>query len=66
MKIHLEPVKANDSFHGKNSGFVDSGFVKTSDELVIKQADYLLLYEQNWLKRGTEALVLKKTAESSK
>ena len=32
----------------------------------IKQADYLLLYEQNWLKEGTEALVLKKTAESSK
>ena len=31
-----------------------------------KQADYLLLYEQNWLKEGTEALVLKKTAESSK
>ena len=33
---------------------------------VIKQADYLLLYEQNWPKEGTEALVLKKTAESSK
>ena len=32
----------------------------------IKQADYLLLYEQNWLKEGTEALVLKKTAESSR
>jgi hypothetical protein len=31
----------------------------------IKQADYLLLYEQNLLKEGTEALVLKKTAESS-
>ena len=31
-----------------------------------KQADYLLLYEQNWLKEGTEALVLKKTAASSK
>ena len=31
-----------------------------------KQADYLLLYEQNWLKEGTEALVLKKAAESSK
>ena len=35
-------------------------------QYVIKQADYLLLYEQNWLKEGTEALVLKKTAESSK
>ena len=32
----------------------------------IKQADYLLLYEQNWLKEGTEGLVLKKPAESSK
>ena len=32
----------------------------------IKQADYILLYEQNWLKEGTEALVLKKAAESSK
>ena len=30
------------------------------------QADYLLLYEQNWLKEGTEGLVLKKTADSSK
>ena len=30
---------------------------------VQKQADYLLIYEQNWLKEGTEALVLKKTAE---
>ena len=28
--------------------------------------DYLLLYEQNWLKEGNEALVLKKPAESSK
>ena len=37
-----------------------------SEFYVIKQADYLLLYEQNWLKEGTEALVLKKTAESSK
>ena len=32
----------------------------------IKQADYILLYEQNWLKEGTEGLVLKITAESSK
>ena len=32
----------------------------------LSQADYLLLYEQNWLKEGTEALVLKKTAASSK
>ena len=30
------------------------------------QADYLLLYEQNWLKEGVEAMVLKKTAASSK
>ena len=35
MKIHLEQIKANDKYHGKNSGFVDSGFVKTCDELVI-------------------------------
>ena len=35
-------------------------------QCIIKQAAYLLLYEQNWLKEGTEALVLKKTAESSK
>ena len=27
--------KANDKFHGKNSGFVDSGFVKICVELVI-------------------------------
>ena len=35
MKLHLEQIKANYKFHGKNSGFVDSGFVKTCDELVI-------------------------------
>ena len=36
MKIYLEQIKANDKFNrGKKSGFVDSGFVKTSrDELV--------------------------------
>ena len=34
MKIHLEQIKANDKFHGINSGFVDLGFVKTCDELV--------------------------------
>ena len=34
--------------------------------LVRNQADYLLLYEQNWLKEGTEVLVLKKTAALSK
>ena len=34
--------------------------------ITIKQANYLLLYEQNWLKEGTEGLVLKKTAASSK
>jgi hypothetical protein len=32
----------------------------------MKQADYLLLYEQNWLKEGTEVLVLEKTAASRK
>jgi hypothetical protein len=35
MKINLEQIKANDKFHGKNSGFIDSGFVKKCDELVI-------------------------------
>ena len=44
-----------------NNLFVYCGLVDAR-----KQADYLLLYEQNWLKEGTEALVLKKTAESSK
>ena len=34
--------------------------------IAIKQAYYLLLYEHNWLKEGTDGLVLKKTAESSK
>ena len=37
MKIHLEQIKTNDKFHGKDSGFVDSGFVKTCDELVIER-----------------------------
>ena len=36
MKIPLKQIKANNKFHGeKKSGFVDSGFVKTCDELVI-------------------------------
>ena len=35
MKIHLEQIKASDRFHWKSSGFVDSGFVKTCDNLVI-------------------------------
>ena len=40
MKIHLEQIKAYDRFHGKNSGFVDSGFVKTCDEFVIGWANF--------------------------
>jgi hypothetical protein len=35
MKNHSEQIKTNDKFHGKNSVFVNSGFVKTCDELVI-------------------------------
>ena len=35
MKINLEQIKANDKIYGKNAGFVNSGFVKTCDELVI-------------------------------
>ena len=37
MKFHLEQIKANDKFHGICLDFVDSGFVKTCDELVIGQ-----------------------------
>ena len=33
--FHLERIKTNDKFHGKNLSFVDSGFEKTCDELVI-------------------------------
>ena len=43
MKIHLEQIKTNSKFHGgKKSCFVDSGFVKTCDELVIEcdKCDY--------------------------
>ena len=36
MKIHLEQIKANIKNNGKYSVFVDSGIVKTSDELVIE------------------------------
>ena len=43
-----------------------SGSLNSGRSYLIKQADYLLLYEQNWLKEGTEGIVLKKTAESSK
>ena len=39
MKIHLEQIKAKDKFQGKSSGFVDSEFVKTCDELVIGVVD---------------------------
>ena len=35
MKNHLEQTKANNKLHGGKSGFVDSGFVKTCDGLVI-------------------------------
>ena len=35
MKIKLEKIKTNNKFHWENSGFVDSGFVKTCDEFVI-------------------------------
>ena len=38
MKIHLEQIITNDKCHEK-SGFVDSRFVKTCDELVIGSAD---------------------------
>ena len=34
MKVQLEQIKPDDKFHGKYSGFVDSEFVKTCDELV--------------------------------
>ena len=41
MKIHLRQIKANDKFHGISSGFVDSRFVKTCDELVIGHVEVL-------------------------
>ena len=46
-KINLEQIKANDKFHGKNSGFVDSGFVKTCDELVIGHANRIAIVRRN-------------------
>ena len=39
MRIPLEQIKAKDKFHGKSSGFVDSRFVKTCDELAIGVVD---------------------------
>ena len=39
MKIHLHQNITNNTFHGKYSGFVDSGFVKNYDELVIGQEE---------------------------
>jgi hypothetical protein len=35
------------TFHGKNSGFVDSGFVKTCDELVIGHANRIAIVRRN-------------------
>ena len=42
MKIHLEQIKAKKRQISweKKSGFVDSGFVKTCDELVIGWANF--------------------------
>ena len=31
----IKQIKRNVKFHGKNTGFVDSGFVKTCDKFVI-------------------------------
>ena len=30
----MEQIKVNKKIHGKNSGFIDSGFVTTCDELI--------------------------------
>ena len=46
MQIHLGQIKRNDKFHGKHSGFVDSGFVKTCDELVIGQPTHLHMTQE--------------------
>ena len=35
MKIHLELINTKDKFYGEKLKFVDSGFVKTFNELVI-------------------------------
>ena len=40
MTKHLEQIKTNDKFHGMNVGFVDSGFVKTCDELAIDETNF--------------------------
>ena len=39
-------MKSNDTFHGKNSGFIDSGFVKTYHELVIGEEEGIQLRKQ--------------------
>jgi hypothetical protein len=39
--MYLEQLKTDIKFHWKNSSFVDSGFVKTCDELVIEQRSSL-------------------------
>ena len=45
MKFHLEQIKANDKFPGICLDFVDSGFVKTCDELVIGNGILLAFLE---------------------
>ena len=37
MAFYKKQIKANNKFHGNISCFVDSGFVKTCDELVIER-----------------------------
>ena len=39
-------MKSNDTFHGKNSGFIDSGFVETYHELVIGEEEGIQLRKQ--------------------
>ena len=41
MKVHIKQIKTNKNFIEKKSGFVDSGFVKTCDELVIGLVNYV-------------------------
>ena len=46
IKIHLEQIKINLKFHARNSGFVDSEFVKTYGELFTGEEEGIQLRKQ--------------------
>ena len=62
MKIHLEQIKTNHKYHEKNSGFVDSEFVKTCDELVIGRSARFSSRESSVIKSEEKPMEISRDA----